>query len=248
MRRCNYPSINSRAIMLAYGLCIHWSTPFHACMRTLREGYETGMKMGSLTPDGAFGCIHFYLSFCFWTGVDLPTLHHDYSSYIAQMEDCGSWKAAAMTIPNKHIITRLRGLPDEMEEAEILRLAKEHRDPVVECFLRWAQIWLACYQGRHVEAAGLSLVWLPKILKLLMAHSVVMETVFASALSCMAAARQSGNKKLIQHATFCRKKVKGWVSKGNLNCVARKYHWGIEDVCIELKGALRLFLTFVKYR
>ncbi|CAB9504028.1 Transcriptional regulator [Seminavis robusta] len=223
MRRCDFPRINSRCIMLAYGLCIHWSTPLKDCLNTLREGYETGMKTGTLTADGAFGAIHFYLSFCFWSGLDLKTLHADYSTYIRQMDECGAAKAALMTKPNRHIITRLRGLPDEMNEEEVVSFSREKKDPVVECFLRWAQIWLACYLGHHREAAELSLEWIPKIVKLLAAHNIVLESIFVSALSSMAVIRETGgNKKLRKHATFCRKKMKSWVSKGNPNCVAHE--------------------------
>lgn len=240
MNRSEYPAMNSRTLMLAYGLCIHWSTPLKDCLKGLRDSYEWGMKTGQLTSECAFGGIHFYVSFCFWSGMNLNLVYKDYTIYMNQMEELGSKQAFATTAPNRQIVTRLRGTPDEMDEAGLLEFARERNDPVIECFIRWSEIYIACLFGDHEKGATISLEWVPKIMKLVAGMNVVLETVFASALCSMAVIRKTGNKKLSKHAAFCRKKIKSWVSKGNPNCVAHDALLEAEQKVLEKKQHLAI--------
>ena len=222
MRKCNNPITFSRTLMLVYGLCLHWTMPIKNCLKPLREGYEMGMKSGQLSSECAFGNIHFYMLMCFCSGMPLATISGDYKIYTSQMEDCGATQALAMTSPNGRIITRLRGMPDEMDEEAILTLAREKKFDTIECFVRHQQIWLGCFLGDHEEGATIAIEWTPKIMKLLAGMYIVLEAVFVSCICAMSVVRKKKDKKMLKHAMIWRKKIKSWVAKGNPNCVARK--------------------------
>ena len=208
MKRSNLPIVDARCVMIANAYCLHWSTPLRSCMRSLLQGYKTGMKMGAL--DSASWCIHFYLEYYFYSGGRLALLFSDWTTYVKQMEDYDAQLALVIMKVTLHIIARLRGVADETEEVEYETLCEEKGEDTLKCVFKRTQMYVATLFGDHEKTAKIALEWQPKVMAALPAQVNGLEVTFLSALSGMAYSRQNPkNKKYLKHAKMCMKKIKG---------------------------------------
>ena len=216
----------SRCYLYVYVYTIHWTTPLNDVLKPLLDGYRIGMTTGTLY--GAFFCVAFYIEFCFWTGVELAAIYSDCAAYMRQMEDYEALKHAAFLNSTRLMISHLIGLTDDSEEKDFEAVFLKKNDIPMICALRRVQIYAGCLLAEHEKVAELSLEWQPIIAERLISQVSILEVTFASGLSCMAFLRQTTkkglriNRKYLNMAAKCRKKIKSYLKKSCPNCVARK--------------------------
>ena len=166
-------------------------------MPPMLQGYETGMKQGTI--DAASWCLYFYIEFNFFSGGQLDDLSDDLTYHIAQLEQYDAKLAIVVMKLLRYMISRLRGVSDETPEAELEKLCEDQ--VTLQAVFYRTKMYLACFLGNHDLTAALSYEWQPKLTKVLPAQLNVLETTFVSALSCMAESRMNPkNSKLLKQA------------------------------------------------
>ena len=218
--RCHYPAIYSRLIEIAYVYALHWTMPIQSTLKPLLKGYKVGMRNGSV--EGAFWCIYFFLEHSFWSGGTLAPIYADFQTYIRQANEYDAQKTVAAMKIAAHMIARLCGLADELDEANLEELCNVKGGLTLQSHLSRTRMYVACVLGEYQKAADMSLEWHAKAMKLMPAQANTLEVSFVSALSSFATARATKDKKYAKHARVCMQKLKSWVSKGCPNCVAHE--------------------------
>ena len=228
---------------MAYVYALHWTMPVKDCIEPLLEGYQIGIKTGSI--GSAFWCICFYLEYSLYTGAPLASLQEDLRTFIRHMGDYNAAKPLLLLRFTECAITKLIDPNHEGANEEYLAgvCKKEGEDALVVCFpLR--QMYACSILGEHQKVADLSFVWYAKIMKILPSQVNLIEINFVSALSCMALARQdikqSTKKKYMKLAKQCHAKIKSWTRKGCPNCVVHGALLDAESMAIKKEPALAL--------
>jgi len=186
------------------------------------EGYEIGMKTGSI--DSAFWCICFHQECSICTGAPLKSLLEDLKTFTRQMGDCNAEKQLLLLRLTQSALTKLVDPNHEGSNEECLTtiFKKEGEEAMAVAFPMW-QMHACCFLREHKKVADMSLEWWAKIMKILPAQVNRIKTSFVGALSCMALLRpdtkNSKKKKHMKHAQECYAKIQSWTRKRCPNSV-----------------------------
>lgn len=226
---------------MTYVYALHWTMPLKDCIEPLLEGYQIGIKTGSI--DSAFWCICFYLEYSLYTGAPLESLQEDLKTFIRHIGGYNAAKPLLLLRFTEWAITKLIDPDHEGGNEEILAdICKEEGEDAMVLTFPLRQLYASSILGEHQKAVDLSLEWYAKIMKTLTAQVNLIETNFVSALSCMALARQeikqSKKKKYMKHSKECHAKIKSWTRKGCPNCVVHEALLDAESMALKKEPAL----------
>ena len=229
MKRCGVMSVEPRCRFICNTYIFHWKKPLQQCRQNLLEAYRVGMKTGDL--DSACFALYHYLEAGLFTGQLLDDLDADFRVYTRQMLDYNMiyhWKISSFcwqALANLRIVLQT-GDPTVLtgevynEEVELEQMHSEG-DIVVEANFRRIQMLVSGYFASYQKAADIAITWGEKSNALLPGQPGCVEVLFIGSLSCFAiCSRTREGKKYRDLGIKFAKKLKGWMEKGNPNCVA----------------------------
>jgi hypothetical protein len=240
--QCDSKMVRSRTIQTCYAYSLHWTTPLHEILKPLMDGYVVGMQTGVL--ESAFWNIYFYLEVGLYCGQSLISVDADFKTYIKQMEDYRSEKAARATKIIWQIATTFLGTDDAMDENEMIGFYRELKDEVMESAVRRTQIYIACFSGDYKTGADLAIEWADKAMKLTPGQLATFQIPFTGGLACFAMARRTGKKKYKLFGLKCWKLLKTWASKGDPNVLAQEALLEAEAKALSKKKRMRALKNF----
>mmetsp|Transcript_107572 Transcript_107572/g.160908 ORF Transcript_107572/g.160908 Transcript_107572/m.160908 type:complete len:1276 (-) Transcript_107572:23-3850(-) len=208
-----------KTYLVAYGLVLHWTTPYSVCRKHMLKGYSIGLKNGD--TELALACSMFSVWFSLFSGNALERVSSDIESHLVpcqKLNDAGE-QSVLITL---EAIQKLR--MGNIAERDLLSCASISREevarlnlhPTLHFFQLYMDFYFADYQAvvEFIEKNGDQYFE-----KALPGLPMIATFVFMGAFSFLSLARETGSSKYEKSAKAYTKKIKTWVDKGNPNVV-----------------------------
>ena len=206
-----------------YGTFIHhWRSPYTECMKSLLQGYKSGMKHGDIE-------FAFYSSICsvimfYQAGLPLQPAEKDCRSYCKQMVEYGRENNFSIARPTWQLLLNLSGRSTDpliltgeaMDEEEFVR-NETSRNNKGALQVYWANKGQLAYHFGDYDEAERVFTKFERTKANLATHILVSIHGYFYALTVLALARATKKRKYKGAARKAIKQVRLWVDNGSIN-------------------------------
>ena len=200
-------------------------------------------------------CIFHWIVLKMMAGSPLQALEADSRSYIAQMKELKRDMAAEFLTYMRQVYLNLMGKDNVLNPTNITgsalseeALERHHKDPFHSAGIQAYQSILLTFFGKHQQRADWLISTGHDYLQKAMVASVktMFDTCYA-AVSCYAAARETGKRKYAKLGNILRGKIKKWSASGNPNVQHYEALLDAESLSLR-KGQRHIDETIQKYQ
>ena len=218
------PLVEGRILFVAHGFVLLWTQPLRDQLKALLRAYEVGLCAGDI--ESAIWAIYLFYTMRFMTSFSLDLCIADIEVYMPQMKELNQVVAYRGTVSTYQVLMNLAGRTETADNPAAITgefcAAEDHdvwiKDPDYEYKSCLWQCFTYTIYGEYEKCAKLAVKH---------GHTAIVKSnpgtclnlleQSSKGLSCFIAARQTGNRKYKKIALSIRKRIKGWVEKGNPN-------------------------------
>mgnify|MGYP005840795657 CR=1 FL=1 len=221
----SYKEALPNAFNLVYGFVRHWKKPMHQFESPMRYGIDLGIRCGKFDWVSNLMC-NYTLMALITSAKPLPTLITEVKGFVSTSENHGHDELAnhlrlmlqfALNVAADSSTKDLTTLTGEAMDEPKAREEAAEKDIVLTGMINWFKCHLLVYFGDAVEASKYGRLAKDFGITYAVSSSPTTNCTFIVGLAEVLAYKKTKKKQHMRNARAMRKRLAGWLSKGNPN-------------------------------